>query len=373
MSTIKDVARRAGVGVGTASRALSGKGPVSEKAVARVRAAAAQLDYRPSQIARALSLQRSESVGLYVPVFDGWFYASILASVDATLRNAGWHLIVTNGSGPGDSREQALAGLDFLLARGCDGLIVVSHHLRDSDFTALRRRQPHLVAINRTVPRMAAQSFGVDHREGGRLAARALLASGHRMIATVTGLPDALDNQERMAGFREELARHGLEPWAEIEGRFTHASGAAAAERLLAAIDRGKPKTRRCTAVFCANDLMALGLTSRLIRAGWQLPDDLSVVGYDDSDVAAYVTPPLTTVRVPIEDVAAAACTRVLGLCDGVDRPAQRRFDCSIVWRQSVCLGPFRPLGPAADAGTASEPAAPTSARARRGSLAVCP
>ena len=362
MSTIKDVARLAGVGVATASRALSGNGSVSVDAAERVRAAAAQLDYRPSAIARALSLQRSGAIGLYVPAFDSSFYAGILASVDATLRSVGRHMIVANGCGPGDARQQALEGLDFLMGRDCDGLIVISHHLRKADFAALQKRHAHTVIVNRQVPRLASHCFGFDHVEGGRLAARALLSRGHRDIAVVSGPHDAPDNEERMAGFLDELAGHGLAPVWQADGDFTHASGAAAAERLLAwlsglASPGGRTgRTPRCSAIFCGNDLMALAMVSRLSQAGWRVPEDLSVIGYDDADVAPYATPPLTTVHVPVAEASAAACRHVLNLCYGLDLPVQRGFACRLVWRQSVGDGPQAPLGPA--------PAAEAAARA---------
>lgn len=347
MSTIKDVARRAGVGVATASRALSGTGSVSGDTAERVRAAAVALDYRPSAIARALSLQRSEAIGLFVPAFDSWFYASIMTHVDQMLRGAGRHMVVTGGGGPGDARQQALDGIDFLLGRDCDGLIIASHHLRDADLLALRQRQPRLVLVNRRVPRMASHCFVTDHVEGGRLAARVLLSRGHRDIAVLSGPHEAPDNEQRMAGFLDELAQHGLAPVLRFEGDFTYSSGAAVAGALMATIDRRQPLAQRCSAIFCANDLMALGLSSCLTQAGWQLPHDLSVLGYDDADISPYATPPLTTIHAPIAEAAAAACRHVLNLCAGdVPAAASHHFDCAVVWRESVGTAPHAALGP---------------------------
>ena len=366
MSTIKDVAHLAGVGVATASRALSGKGSVSEETAERVRSAAARLNYRPSAIARALTLKRSGAIGVYVPAFESSFYACILASADATLRSFGRHMIVANGCGPGDARQQALEGLDFLMDRDCDGLIVVSHHLRKADFSALQKRHAHTVIINRRLPRLASHCFGFDHIEGGRLAARALLSRGHRAIAVVSGPHDAPDNEERMAGFIGELASHGLTPVWHADGDFTHAGGAAAAERLLAWLGgqtRTAGRTSRCSAIFCANDLMALAMVSRLSQAGWRVPEDLSVIGYDDADVAPYATPPLTTVRVPVAEASAAACRHVLNLCYDLALPVERDFTCRLIWRQSVGDGPHDPLGPAPAAAAAVRTLGEYSAR----------
>jgi LacI family transcriptional regulator len=373
MSTIKDVARLASVGVATASRALSGKGSVSADTAERVRQAATRLDYRPSAIARALSLQRSGGIGLYTPDFSSSFYAAILTSVDVALRGVGRHMIATNGCGPGDARQQALEGIDFLLGRDCDGLVVVSHHLRNADFSALHKRHPHTVIVNRQVPRLGGACFAFDHVEGGRLAARALLSRGHRQIALVSGPHDAPDNEERVRGFVAELALHGLSPVVQLDGQFTHASGAVAATQLLALLARRTPRAQRCSAVFCANDLMALALVSRVSQAGWRVPEDLSVIGYDDADVAAYASPPLTTVRVPIAEASAAACRHLLNLCYELGQPVARGFECAVAWRQSVGDGPHAPLGPApralsaeqTHAGYLTEYRSPATARAQ--------
>ena len=127
MSTIKDVARLAGVGVATASRVLSGKGATSADAVQRVRAAASTLDYRPSSIARALSLKRSDAIGMYVAAFGDTFYANILARTDEELREVERHLVVANGCGGGrNKRQRALDGIEFLLERECDGVLMFS-------------------------------------------------------------------------------------------------------------------------------------------------------------------------------------------------------------------------------------------------------
>jgi LacI family transcriptional regulator len=284
-----------------------------------------------------------------------------MTRVDATLRAAGRHMVVTGGSGPGDQRQQALDGIDFLLGRDCDGLIVASHHLRDADLQVLRQRQPCLVVVNRQVPRMASHCFVTDHIEGGRLAARALLSKGHRDIAVLSGPHDAPDNEQRMAGFLAELARHGLQPVLRFEGDFTYTSGAAVAGPLMAAIDRRVPAAQRCSAIFCANDLMALGLSSCLTQAGWRLPEELSLLGYDDADVAPYATPPLSTIHAPIAEAAVAACEQLLRLCAGPAQPApQRRFDCAVIWRESVGPGPHAALGPVPRA------AAPAPAAAHR-------
>lgn len=343
MSTIKDVARLAGVGVATASRALSGNGSVSEDAAQRVRDAAAQLDYRPSSTARALSLQQSGAIGVYVPGFDGHFYSGIVSTIDSVLRANGRHMIAASGCGLGSTRQLDLDGIDFLIGRDCDGLIVASNRLLDKDLERLMERAPVLVVVNRHLPGHPTHGFCGDHHAGGRLAARTLLAQGHRCIATVCGPRDTPDNEARMRAFTEELARHGVpvRPEHSVDGDFDLASGAAAARQLLACAAGGRPAF---TAMFVANDLMALSAISHLTQAGLRVPEDVSVLGYDDAQFAPFTSPPLTTIRIPTADVTISASRQVLNLCYGLDWPVAHDFPPEVVWRQSVGPGPYPAL-----------------------------
>ncbi|WP_027014427.1 substrate-binding domain-containing protein [Comamonas composti] len=339
MATIKDVAKLAGVGVGTASRAISGRGAIAPETLARVQAAASTLAFRPSATARALSLRSVGMLGVYVPVFTGTFYGPILAAIDAELRSVGRHMVATSGCGQGDARRQALDGVAFLIERECDGIVMLSNALDDEDFTVLQQCIGPLAIINRNVPGLAEMCFSVDHAQAGRLAAQALLAQGHRSLAVISGPCNAPDNRARIAGFEAELARHGLALRTEhrLEGDFSFASGSEAAARLLAGAGRDY------TALFCANDEMAIGAISRFAAAGLRVPQEVSVMGFDDSPVAAYGTPPLTTVHVPMHAVAVHGCRHLLNNCYGLDLPVQREFPAQIIWRSSVAAGPHAP------------------------------
>lgn len=340
MATLADVAKRAGVGLGTASRAISGRGSVSADALARVQEAVAALDFKPSKAARALSTRTTDMIGVYVPDFAGTFYGPILQTVDAELRGVERHMVAANGCGSGDPRQQALDGIRFLQERQCDGVLVMSNALRDADYAALWKTLPRMVLLNRRSPAHPENCFGTDHRLAGRLAARALLARGHREIACIAGPHSAPDNEDRMAGFHAELAAHGVHVPArhQIEGDFSLAGGQAAADELL----RRGP--RRYSALFCANDMMAMAAVSRFGAAGVRVPQDLSVLGYDDSALAAFTTPALTTVGVPIRAAAESGCRFLINLCYGLALPVQRDFPPGVVWRDSVGAGPHDPL-----------------------------
>ena len=334
-TTIKDVARLAGVGVGTASRVISGKGSVSSDTAQRVQAAIRRLDFRPSSAGRALATRTMGMLGLYVPHFSGLYYGPLLQAVDSELRAVGRHMVVANGCGAGDRRQLALDGMEFLMQRGCDGIIVSSNELLDADLQAVHARFAKLVVLNRVVPGLQAQCFGADHGLGGRLAARALLAHGHRDIAVISGTESADDNIARLAGFHAELADHGLQVPDALRagGDFSFEGGSRAALELLAG-------GRRFSALFAANDQMAMAAIAMFGAHGLELPQDVSVLGYDDSDIAPYTTPSLSSVRIPITEVTRNGCRHLINRCYGLRLPVSHQFVPRLVWRDSVAPGP---------------------------------
>ena len=346
MSTIKDVARLAGVGLGTASRALTGHGSVAPETRRRVEQAARHLAFEPRPAARRQRTPSRDAIGIFVPSFTGNFYAPLMQSVQSELRAVGGHLIAACGTGAGDERQQALQGIAFLLQRGCAGMVVAAPALADDDVAALGQRHPNLVFVNRGGAADDRRCFAIDHELGGRLAARALLERGHRRIACIAGAADAPDNAMRMAGFHAELALHGLRVPDELRGvgHFTFEGAHAATRDLL------QRAPGRFTALFCANDAMAVAAIARLARANVRVPHDLSVMGFDDSDLATYTSPQLTTVRIPVEHMAANACRYLLNACFGLAQPVSHEFKPVVMWRQSVArcnagdgLGPPSP------------------------------
>ena len=332
VSTIKDVARLAGVGLGTASRALSGHGSVAPDTRRKVAQAAQALAFEPRPAARHRRAPSLDAIGIFVPSFTGNFYAPMMQAVQSELRAVGGHLIAACGTGAGDERQQALQGVAFLLERGCAGVVVAAPALTDDDVGALRQRHAHLVFVNRGGVAGDRQCFAIDHELGGRLAARALLDRGHRRIACIAGAPDAPDNALRMAGFHDELAAHGLRIPDDLRavGHFTFEGAHAATRDLL------QRAAGRFTALFCANDAMAVAAIARLARANVRVPQDVSVVGFDDSDLATYTSPQLTTVRIPVEHMAANACRYLLNACFGMAHPVIHEFKPVVMWRQSV-------------------------------------
>lgn len=331
MATIKDVAKLAGVGLGTASRVVSGKGSVSPATLAKVKQAIDELGFRPSHAARSLLTGTSRMIGVYIPVLSGTFYTPILQIIDNELRAAGLHMVLAFGAGLGDGHRQVVEALEFLIERGCDGLLVVTGRLREEDVAPLGPKGRQLIALNQAFAAMPEQGFTMDHDLGGRLAARTLLAHKHRRIAIVEGPRQLEDNAARIDGFLDELARNGVDPagvW-RAESDFSPAGGWAAAKQLM---DSG----HGATALFCANDETAVGALSYFQEAGLRVPQDISVLGYDDTPSAAFSAPRLSTVHMPWREMTQNGINALLNLCYDLRRPVTREFPVDVTLRASL-------------------------------------
>lgn len=331
MATIKDVARLAGVGLGTASRVVSGKGSVSPATLAKVRAAIEQLDFRPSHAARSLLSGSSRMIGVYIPVLSGTFYTPILQVIDTELRTAGLHMVVAFGVGLGGARQQAIEGIAFLIERGCDGLMLMTNVLKEEDIAALGARQHQVVLLNHYFDSIGAQCFTVDHQLGGQLAARTLIEHGHRRIAVVSGPSSLPDNVVRVDAFMHELAANSIDTakvWL-VERDFSPAGGWSAAKELMAS-------GHACTAMFCANDEMAVGALSYFQEAGIHVPSELSVIGYDDTPSAEFSAPRLTTVHMPWREMTRNGLNALLNGCYDLQRPVTHDYPVTMTLRASL-------------------------------------
>jgi len=335
MATLKDVARLAGVGLGTASRVVAGKGSVSPAKAEKVRKAIEELQFRPSHAARSLMLGSTQTMGVYIPALSGTFYTPILALIDAELRAAGVQMVVAFGSGGGDEHTRAMRGLEFLIERGCDGILAMATPLGEDDVMSLGLKGGKIVLINHSLASIPERCFTLDHRRAGQLAAITLLERGHREIAVIAGPADFLDNIQRIEGFLSELEKAGIDPhtmWI-VESDFSPSGGWRAAQALL---DSG----RKFTALFCANDEMAVGALSCFQEAGIRVPHDVSVIGYDDTPSAEYAAPRLTSVHLPWREMTQNGIWQLLNICYGLDRPVTRDFPISVTHRSSLSEPP---------------------------------
>jgi LacI family transcriptional regulator len=307
--TMADVAREASVSLMTVSRVINNKGDVSPSTRQRVLEIIEQLGYRPSSIARGLVTQRTGTLGLVMPDVANPFFADVARGAEHVAHAEGYNVFLCNtDEHPG--REVAV--LQSLEEKRVDGIVLCSSRLDDSQLRTLLDRHPAVVLVNR---RMEGESVGrvlIDDQAGGRAATQHLLRAGHRAVGFLAGPPTSRSGRQRAKGYRAALAAAGLPynpVWVQhcspiVEG------GYETARQWLTACPE-------LTALFCYNDLVAVGALQACAELGRQVPDDLAVVGYDDIPLAALVTPPLTTCRVPRYEMGAQAMRLLLNQIDG--------------------------------------------------------
>jgi LacI family transcriptional regulator len=302
MSTIKEVAREAGVSVATVSRVFNEKGPIREETRQRILEVALRLGYAPNATARSLITKKTGTLGVLLPDLYGEFFSEVIRGIDLAARRSGYHILVSSSH---SDRSEVEAVLRALRGR-VDGLIVMSP---EADARALEANLPGtlpLVLLNCPVEGAAFDSINIDNYGGAAAMVRHLAALGHRRIAHVRGAAGNNDAWERLLGYRETL--QAAAPEARelvIEGDFSEDSGYRAGREILGLAPRP-------TAVFAANDATAIGLLSAFQEAGIRVPDDIAVAGFDDIPIARFLTPPLTTVGVAIADLGARAIQRLL-------------------------------------------------------------
>jgi LacI family transcriptional regulator len=304
MANIYEVAELAGVSLATVSRVINPGAKVSEKTRQKVLSAMQQLGYRPNSIAQSLATRTSNSVGVLVSELHGAFYGAMLSAIEETLRAAGKFVLVATGH---SKEEQESEAIRFLVSRNCDALIAHVEALPDRYLVEQNKKSTPLVIVNRKVRGLADRCFSLDDELGGYLAAQSLLRLKHRKIAYISGPLDWVDAQQRLKGHKRALAEAGVSFDARLlyEGDYHETGGSEALTRLF---EKGRP----FTAVVCANDEMAAGAMAAAHDRGLKLPDELSIVGFDDAPISRYVYPKLSTVHYPITDMSRMAARWVL-------------------------------------------------------------
>ncbi|MGH8174352.1 MAG: LacI family DNA-binding transcriptional regulator [Rhodanobacteraceae bacterium] len=325
--TIKDVARVAGVSVASVSRALNGHDSVTEATRKRIEDVANELHYVPHAGARSLITRRTQTVGVLLPDLYGEFFSELIRGIDSAARAAGLHLLVS--SSHGSAAEAALA-LRTLQGR-VDGLLVMAPHTDAGLIAASLPTALPTVLVNTRIADGQHASLRIDNRGGATAMVEHLVAAGHRRIAFISGPASNFDAEERLRGYRDALARL-LPDAAEnvLAGDFSEESGYRAG--LLACAQANRPQ-----AIFAANDMMALGCLFALTEHGLSVPGGIALAGFDDIPIARFVTPPLTTVRVRIDDLGRRAMERLVAAIvdEGRSGGTSEQLDCELVVRQS--------------------------------------
>lgn len=305
--TALDVARRAGVSRSAVSRCFTAGASIAPDTRTRILAAADALGYRPNALARSLITRRSGLIAVVLGQLDNPFYADLLARLAAALQTEGYRLLLFFAS-PLDAPDPLVGQI---LPYQVDGIVLAATSLTSGLADACAGAGIPVVLINRTTDRPTVASVTGANREGGRLAARFLIAAGHRRLAYVAGATGASTNRDRALGFMEVLQETGLGPPVQVDGHYTHAGASSAARKLLASAEPPE-------AVFCANDHMAVAVidTART-EFGLRIPDDLSVVGFDDAPQARWGAYALTTVEQPVVAMVSAAVTLLVSQIEG--------------------------------------------------------
>jgi DNA-binding LacI/PurR family transcriptional regulator len=309
--SIKDIAREADVSHSTVSRALSDSSLVNSVTKSRIRKFATEMGYSPDAQARSLVKGRTLTIGVVVTTIADPFVAEVVQGVETTAQGFGYTVILASSN---SVPEREMAAVEMLRSKRVDGIIVTSSRVGALYLEHLERIGAPVVLVNnhREESGPYTLSIGVDNQHGGCLATRHLIEMGHRHIAYVTGSVDHSSNTSRISGYRQALASAGV----EADPSYIHVGDGRSetGEAVLPMLLQGKMPP---TAVFCYNDMTAIGLMRAARAAGLEIPRDLAVVGFDDIPFARYVEPPLTTIAQPKFEMGQRAVELVVGLLEG--------------------------------------------------------
>ena len=313
--TIFDVARVSGVSYSTVSRVVNGLPNIRPETRRRVEAAMAELGYVAHLSARALATGRSNQIGLLVQQLEDFFFLGIVAGVDRAVMAAGYDLLLCTTH---DRREKETAYVARLTHGMVDGLLVLMPRSLPDYLDGLLASRTPFVLIDYDEGAPGCDVVNAANRDGAHAAVAHLVALGHRRIAIVTGAPETGSTHERVAGWRDALLQTGLPaPDAlQVPGDFEEVRGCQAAHELLALPEPP-------SAIFASNDRAAFGVLRAARERGLRVPDDLSVVGFDDEPAAAHTGPGLTTVRQPLREMGTVGVERLLARMRHPDAPAE--------------------------------------------------
>jgi DNA-binding LacI/PurR family transcriptional regulator len=322
--TMEDVARRAGVSRALVSLVFRESPNVSDERRARVVSAAAELGYSPNLAARALASRRTRTVGVLLNTLSNPFFAEITEGIEAVASELRYHLLLSTG---GRNRRREVDALDAFLENRVDGGILVSPDVSAADLARLAKVAP-LVVTGRLLRGPGIDRVNTDDALGAHLAVAHLADLGHHHITHIDG-GDGANSRPRRAGYERAMRERGLEP-VVIPAEFTEVAGADAVDRIL----RRSPLP---TAIFAANDLIAAGAMDRLEDEGLRIPEDISLVGYDNTFLAALHHVSLTTINQPRQEMGRLAMRTLIQRLDEPDRrPVTHILEPSLVVRRTT-------------------------------------
>jgi LacI family transcriptional regulator len=329
LPTLEDVARRAGVSTATVSRCLNAPERVRPQTRDRVEAAVAELGYTPHFGGRMLASKRTDTVGVIIPTMESAIFALGLQALQDELATHGVTLLVATSH---YDMEREAQQIRVMLGRGVDGIVLIGEARSQETYAFLEKRGIPFVLVWSYSGGSPYPCVGFDNRAAACQLTDHVLGLGHTRIAMIAGLTAHNDRAgERVHGVREALSNRGLQLEAPyyVETPYALEPSAEAAQRLL----RLSPPP---TAIVCGNDVLAVGAILGARKAGKAVPRDVSVVGFDDIELAVVIDPPLTTVRVPHRRMGRAAASKLLSMIDSSDAGESIQFETQIVERGSL-------------------------------------
>jgi len=328
MATIHDVAQDAGVSPTTVSRYLNHRIELPPTTSARIDAAIAKLDYRPNLLAKRLSTGKTEAVGLVTPEIREPFFAELASAFEDEADRHGYTVFMSSTR---SDRKREIASLERLHDRHVDGLVLMTNTPDDGSLAKLIGKRKNVVLLDEDIPGVNVPRLFVENREGAATAVRHLIEAGHSRIAYIGGPRGLLSVVERHEGYRTAMAsaRLPVSPDYIAMGSFEPALARAATLKFLAL--PAPP-----TAIFASSDYLAIGVLMGLRDAGLSIPHDMSLVGFDDMPFVSLLTPPLTAVRQPVEQLGRHGFQLLLQLLDGKTPPPLTRLPVELIRRQSV-------------------------------------
>ncbi len=325
--TSVDVARLAGVSQSAVSRVFTPGASASLKTTQKVRHAAEQLGYRPNVLARAMITGRSRIIGLVVAYLENQFYPLALERLSRAFQDRGYHILVFMAE---NATEKVSEVLDELLDYQVDGIITASVAMTSNLTTRCSAAGIPVVMFNRGQADLRITEVTSDNIAGGRRATEFLIAGGHRGIAHIMGWQGSSTGRDRATGFRFAMEASGLVPFAMIDGEYSRERAAAVARELCSS-------TERPGAIFVGNDHMAFAVMDELRSGlGLRIPEDVSIVGYDDVPMAAWPAYALTTLRQPLNRMVSATVDAMLDEIEGKHSPRHIRIDGPLMVRRSA-------------------------------------
>jgi len=330
MVTIKDVARVAGVSTSTVSRVVRKQGKVGKACRAKVQKVIDELGYRPNINAQALVSKKSNSLGVVIPLVSMPFFGTLACGAEEATKENNYRVLISNAHG---SEQAELDAIDSLIQHRCGAIVFHSMHCSDSTLCDLAEKIPGLVFVNRFIPKLAHRCVWLDNNMGAQEAAKHLISHGHTDIAFISRKDVNPDAQVRLDGVRTAINNAGLQLDSSLIGYGSTADmegGKEAVRELLAA-------DKKFTAVLAYNDNMAIGVVHELHTRGIRVPEDISVVGFDDLLISVACIPELSTMHYPVREMAKYAANLAIELSDSESSPGKTHlFMPHLVERDSV-------------------------------------